>query len=157
MHDDFRYFAFHFCEIVLQYTNKMMKERSILMAKNFGKFLLFSAAAGAAAAGIYYYLQKKDQSASFDDDTDDDDFDDFDDDLDSNDSAETTSTHADGMNSAKEAGRTYVSLNLDDNKEKDTSVNNSPVADSDDNDSYDESLEAVEEFFDDDDNSSDMV
>ena len=50
-----------------------------------------------------------------------------------------------------------VSLNLDDNKEKDTSVNNSPVADSDDNDSYDESLEAVEEFFDDDDNSSDMV
>ena len=34
-------------------------ERSYIMAKKFGKFLLFTAAVSGAAAGAYYYLKKK--------------------------------------------------------------------------------------------------
>lgn len=68
------------------------------MAKKFGKFLMVTAALGAVAAGAYYYLQKKDGFAdeNFDDD---DDFDNFDDDLEED--------------TAKDASRNYVDLNLD--------------------------------------------
>ncbi|MEG1848487.1 MAG: YtxH domain-containing protein [Lachnospiraceae bacterium] len=72
------------------------------MAKKFGKFLVFTAAVGAVAAGAYYYMQNKKDEIS----EDEDDFDDFDDDLD-----DTT------PDSSQE--RSYVSLNLDDNKPSD--------------------------------------
>ncbi len=69
------------------------------MAKKFGKFLMVTAALGAVAAGVYYCLQGKD---SFVDDNfdDDDDFDNFDDDL-------------DDEETAKEADRNYVDLDLE--------------------------------------------
>ena len=71
------------------------------MAKKFGKFLLFTAAIGAAAAGTYYYLQNKNQKPVGEDDEYDD-LDDFDSDFDEDDEEE----------------RSYVSLNLEDNKDK---------------------------------------
>ena len=49
------------------------------MAKNFGKFLLLTGAVAAAGAGVYYYLKKKDDLAfeyeddDFDNDAPDDD------------------------------------------------------------------------------------
>jgi len=44
------------------------------MAKNLGKFVLFTALAGVAAAGAYYYLKQKENDPLKD-------FDDFDDDI----------------------------------------------------------------------------
>lgn len=69
------------------------------MAKKFGKFLMVTAALGAVAAGVYYCLQNKD---SFVDDNfdDDDDFDNFDDDL-------------DDEETAQDADRNYVDLDLE--------------------------------------------
>ena len=76
------------------------------MAKKFGKLLLFTAAIGAAAAGTYYCLQNKNQKPAGEDD-DYDDLDDFESDYDD-----------DEEEDADEAGRSYVSLNLDGSKEK---------------------------------------
>ena len=69
------------------------------MAKKFGKFLMVTAALGAVATGVYYCLQGKD---SFVDDNfdDDDDFDNFDDDL-------------DDEETAQDADRNYVDLDLE--------------------------------------------
>mgnify|MGYP001096099689 CR=1 FL=1 len=69
------------------------------MAKKFGKFLMVTAALGAVAAGVYYCLQNKD---GFVDDNfdDDDDFDNFDDDL-------------DDEETAQDADRNYVDLDLE--------------------------------------------
>lgn len=69
------------------------------MAKKFGKFLMVTAALGAVAAGVYYYLQGKD---NFVDDNfdDDDDFDNFNDDL-------------DDEETAQDADRNYVDLDLE--------------------------------------------
>ena len=69
------------------------------MAKKFGKFLMVTAALGAVAAGVYYCLQNKD---GFVDDNfdDDDDFDNFDDDL-------------DDEETAQDADRNYVHLDLE--------------------------------------------
>lgn len=91
-------FPFQFGKIVLLYILHDVGERRTLMAKKFGKFLMVTAALGAVAAGAYYYLQKKDGFAdeNFDDD---DDFDNFDDDLEED--------------TAKDASRNYVDLNLD--------------------------------------------
>ena len=130
------------------------------MAKKFGKFMLFSAVAGAAAAGIYYYLQKNASSTSLDDDSDDEDFDDFDDDLDNNDMAEALKVNSEDSATSTHNGRTYVSLNLDDNKESPAKnvAENAEEFTSDIGDlEYEEAPETVEEFFDDDDNSSDMT
>lgn len=44
------------------------------MAKKFGKFLLFTAAVGTAAAAIHYYLQKKKSENA---ESEDEDYDDF--------------------------------------------------------------------------------
>lgn len=51
------------------------------MAKKFGKFLLFTAAAGTAAAAAYYYMQQKDSQLKESSEADDD-YDDFHEDLD---------------------------------------------------------------------------
>ena len=69
------------------------------MAKKFCKFLMVTAALGAVAAGVYYCLQNKD---GFVDDNfdDDDDFDNFDDDL-------------DDEETAQDADRNYVDLDLE--------------------------------------------
>ena len=69
------------------------------MAKKFGRFLMVTAALGAVAAGVYYCLQNKD---GFVDDNfdDDDDFDNFDDDL-------------DDEETAQDADRNYVDLDLE--------------------------------------------
>ncbi len=64
------------------------------MAKKFGKFLLFTAAAAAACAGVYYYLQSKGKLAADYNGDEDDDYDDFSDDLDE-----------------QESNRSYVALN----------------------------------------------
>ena len=69
------------------------------MAKKFGKVLMVTAALGAVAAGVYYYLQGKDDFVD-DNFDDDDDFDNFDDDLDDDETA-------------KEADRNYVDLDLE--------------------------------------------
>lgn len=69
------------------------------MAKKFGKVLMVTAALGAVAAGVYYYLQGKDDFVD-DNFDDDDDFDNFDDDLDEDETA-------------KEADRNYVDLDLE--------------------------------------------
>ena len=50
------------------------------MAKKFGKFLLGMAALGGAAAAAYYYLQKKD-AVDVTPENDDEDYDDFSDEL----------------------------------------------------------------------------
>ncbi len=75
------------------------------MAKKFGKFMLFSALAGAAVAGTYYYLQRKqnEQNYCYDDA---DDFDIFDEDIDND------------MNASSAKGRSYVSLEFENAKEK---------------------------------------
>uniref|UniRef100_UPI004056C3C3 hypothetical protein n=1 Tax=Acetatifactor sp. TaxID=1872090 RepID=UPI004056C3C3 len=65
------------------------------MAKNFGKFLLFTAAVGTAAAAAYYYVRKK-ETADMNVQDDDEDYDDFCEDLDDDTNA---------------SSRNYVALN----------------------------------------------
>lgn len=111
------------------------------MAKKFGKFLLFTAATAAACAGVYYYLQNKEKfSADYNGDEDED-YDDFSDDLDDADS-----------------NRSYVSLTPENNAagEQASSQEEAPfeklsslVADA-----ADKAEEKVEEFFDEDDETS---
>lgn len=82
-------------------------ERTI-MAKKFGKFVLFSAIAGAAAAGAYHYFQSKNKELC--DDLDDcDDYDIFDDDLDDDFEYTSDASHT--------KSHPYVSLDLDNAKE----------------------------------------
>ena len=78
------------------------------MAKKINKLMLFGALAGAAVGTYCYFKNKKentsDSTSDFDDFDDLDDFDDFDDDLD--------------VNTSNSSDRSYVSLNLDEAKEK---------------------------------------
>lgn len=67
--------------------------KELLMAKKFGKFLLFTAAVGAAGAAAYYFMQKKDAELLGESD---DDYDDFSEDLED-----------------ESSSRTYVPLNHD--------------------------------------------
>lgn len=109
------------------------------MANKFGKFLLFTAAVGTAAAAAYYYVHKKDADSSY---PMDDDYDDFSDECD-----DPVST-----------SRNYVALNIDG---KDTSA---PEDDADftplseqlavqEEAPLEETVEDVEEFFDEEDSS----
>lgn len=96
------------------------------MAKKFGKFLLLTTAVAAAAAGAYMYMQNK--KSNMDDEADDfDDFDDFSEDLDS-----------DTSDSKDSSARNYVPLNHDITAESIENVST-------------DSVEKVEEFFDDED------
>lgn len=96
------------------------------MAKKFGKFLLFTAAAGAVAAGAYYYFQNKEKS-SLEDLDDLDDLDDF--------SEEDLDADID-----KTEERSYVSLSPEKVVEEMDKVT----------EAAENSVEKVEEFFDDD-------
>lgn len=116
------------------------------MAKKFGKFLLFTAAVGTAAAAVYYYMQKKDAANAISDDSDDD-YDDFSDDLDED----------------MDASRTYVSLNLDnaapaedDSTDEDTCDEGdfTPLAEQVSKQAEEAAPETVEEFFDEEDDST---
>lgn len=116
------------------------------MAKKLGKFLLFTAAIGTAAAAAYYYMQKKDAASAVSDDSDDD-YDDFSDDLDE-----------DG-----DISRTYVSLNLDNtpstedaSEEEDTCDEGdfTPLAEQITKQAEEAVTETVEEFFDEEDDST---
>ena len=98
------------------------------MAKKFGKFLLVTATAAAAAAGAYMYMQNKKKESEQDID-DSDDFDDFSEDLDA---------------SSESGERSYVPLNADSDAD--------PMADV-----STDSVEKVEEFFDDEDSSMDAI
>jgi len=116
------------------------------MANKFGKFLLFTAAVGTAAAAAYYYLNKKDADSSYLMD-DDDDYDDFSDDCD-----EPVST-----------SRNYVALNIDGLDASPASVqedetNFTPLSEQltgQEEAPADETVENVEEFFDEEDPSED--
>ena len=124
------------------------------MAKKFGKFLMVTAALGAVAAGVYYCLQSRDSFVD-DDFDDDDDFDNFDDDLDDDETA-------------KDADRNYVDLDLekaDDFKEgldaakaeaTDKIVGGVKEAADKVKETADKAEMKVEEFFDDDDSDGSM-
>lgn len=116
------------------------------MAKKFGKFLLFTAAVGGAAAAVYYYFQKKDADTLA---SEDEDYDDFSEDLDDE----------------AEPGKKYVSLTPDseapaeDAKEekKESFVPLDQVAQPGDKknaESGGKTEPVVEEFFDEDDSST---
>ena len=109
-------------------------ERSYIIAKKFGKFLLFTAAVSGAAAGAYYYLKKKNEASEATEDEFDD-FDGFSDDSEEDTAKDTSSNPED---------RSYVDLNLD--KAKDALENAASQA-----------VEKTEEFFDDEDNSKDAM
>ena len=109
------------------------------MANKFGKFLLFSAAVGAAAAGAYYYFQKK-GSMNQEPVEEDEDYDDFSDDCD-----EPVST-----------SRNYVALNTDspDASTPEDDADFTPLSEQIANQEeapVDETVENVEEFFDEED------
>jgi len=109
------------------------------MANKFGKFLLFTAAVGTAAAAAYYYVHKKDADYSYPMD-DDDDYDDFSDDCD-----EPVST-----------SRNYVALNTDspDASTPEDDADFTPLSEQIANQEeapVDETVENVEEFFDEED------
>lgn len=100
------------------------------MAKKFGKVLLFTATIGAVAAGAYYYFKNKEESI-FDDDFDED----FDDDFDDNFDDDSTNN---------EAERSYTSLDLSNEESFEPLENIAKRVDAA------EPADAVEEFFDDD-------
>lgn len=119
------------------------------MAKKFGKFLLFTAAVGTAAAAAYYYMQQKDSKLKESYDADDD-YDDFHEDLEE----------------SNEFSRNYVPLNTAaqtpdasapekaDTTDADTDASAfTPLADQapDLSGEEDETVEGVEEFFDEED------
>lgn len=81
------------------------------MAKKINKLMLFGALAGAVAAGTYYYLKGKNND-SLNDIEDLDDFDGFDEDLD--DDLDLSSNTSDDT----DKNRPYVSINLENAKEK---------------------------------------
>ena len=81
------------------------------MAKKINKLMLFGALAGAVAAGTYYYLKGKNND-SLNDIADLDDFDNFDEDLDED--LDLSSNTFDNT----EKNRPYVSLDLENAKEK---------------------------------------
>ena len=95
------------------------------MSKKFGKFLLATAALTTAAAAAYYYLHKKDSVCSFDPEEEED-FDNF--------SKEAVDTDA--------ASRNYVQLNKEDAAK--TASAEEPA----------ETVEEVEEFFDEEDSTN---
>lgn len=102
------------------------------MAKKFGKFLLLTTAVAAAVAGAYVYMQNK--KSNMDDEADDfEDFDDFSEDLDS-----------DTSDSNDSSARTYVPLNHENTAESIANVSS-------------DSVEKVEEFFDDEDGSTTTI
>ena len=109
------------------------------MSKGLGKFVLFC-----AAAGVYYYLNKKDGELNGDSEDDDfDDFDDFDDDTDS---------------ASDEHGRGYVNIghNSDSADDKGHSAASDEASDeSSDEPEADEAPDETEEFFDDDEDTTD--
>ncbi len=92
------------------------------MSKKFGKFLLATAALTTAAAAAYYYLHKKDVAFSLNEEEEED-FDNFSDDL----------------NNADAVSRNYVQLNKEDAAEPESAE--VPV----------ETVDEVEEFFDEED------
>ncbi|HKM04250.1 MAG TPA: hypothetical protein VJZ04_06595 [Lachnospiraceae bacterium] len=102
------------------------------MAKKFVKFLLFTTTVATAVAGAYVYMQNK--KSKMDDEADDlDDFDDFSDDLDS-----------DISDSKDPSARTYVSLNHESVAESIADISS-------------DSVEKVEEFFDDEDSTTTTI
>lgn len=112
------------------------------MAKKIRNLLLLGAAVGAAAAGTYYYLQKKDAEYFDEDDDDADDFDIFED--------EDDLTSSDSKSS-----RNYVPLHFDSSadtgKEEPSAEKETAVADTSSEQNVTlESMDSVEEFFDDD-------
>ena len=119
------------------------------MAKKFGKFLLFTAAVGTAAAAAYYYMQQKDSKLKESSEADDD-YDDFHEDLEE----------------SNEFSRNYVPLNTAaqtpdasapekaDTTDADTDASDfTPLSDqaADLSGAEDETVEDVEEFFDEED------
>ena len=124
------------------------------MAKKFGKILMVTTALGAAAAGAYYYLKGKDRFAD-DDFDDDDDFDNFDDDLEEGETA-------------KEADRNYVDLDLEKAEDFKEGLNAAKAEATDKvvgavqetadkaKETADKAEVKVEEFFDDDDSDGSM-
>lgn len=119
------------------------------MAKKFGKFLLFTAAVGTAAAAAYYYMQQKDSQLKESSEADDD-YDDFHEDLEE----------------SNEFSRNYVPLNTTvqapdasvpektDTTDTDTAASDfTPLSDQapDLSGEEDETVENVEEFFDEED------
>lgn len=108
------------------------------MAKKFGKFLLFTAAVGTAAAAVHYYLQKKSTEHT---ESEDEDYDDF-----------------------SEDSPNYVPLTPDSSSEKKESADEqpepkkdgfTPLKDAVENAAAktDDTIENVEEFFDEEDGS----
>lgn len=129
--------------------------RSNPMAKKFGKFLLFTAAVGTAAAAAYYYMQQKDSRLKESADADDD-YDDFHEDLDEstefsrnyvplNTSAQHTVSEEAAQPVSEEAGESAA-------KEADTD-GFTPLSDqaADLTADAEETVEDVEEFFDEED------
>lgn len=109
------------------------------MAKKFGKFLLFTAAVSTVAAAAYYYARKKDVDSSYPMD-DDDDYDDFSDDCD-----EPVGT-----------SRNYVALNINgqDVSTPEEDADFTPLSEqlaNQEETSLEETVENVEEFFDEED------
>lgn len=119
------------------------------MAKKFGKFLLFTATVGTAAAATYYYMQQKDSKLKESSDADDD-YDDFHEDLEE----------------SNEFSRNYVPLNTAvqtpeasapekaDTTDADADASDfTPLSDqaADLSEEEDETVEDVEEFFDEED------
>ena len=108
------------------------------MGKKFRNFVLFSAVVGAAAAGVYYFLQNKKSSE-----------DDFSDDMDDLDDLDVETD-------TEEKERSYVPLDLDGVKTEPKSEDVSTEANTSEEVVYDEATsQQVEEFFDDEDTSSD--
>lgn len=115
------------------------------MAKKFGKFLLFTAAVGTAAAAAYYYMQQKDSKLKESYDADDD-YDDFHEDLEE----------------SNEFSRNYVPLNTAAQTPDASAPEKADTTDADTDASAftplsdlsgeeDETVEGVEEFFDEED------
>ena len=112
-------------------------ERSETMGKKFRNFVLFSAVVGAAAAGTYYFLQNKKHTE-----------DNFSDDFDDSEDLEETDI--------EDTERNYVPLDLDGVKTASDKTDSTEETTQSEAIVYDEvATEQVEEFFDDEDTSSD--
>ena len=120
------------------------------MANKFGKFLMAAVTIGAAAAGVYYVLQKKDDLSDGDFD-DDEDFDDFDEDLDDEEDSERKYVDLDLANAPdSEAADFKEGLDAAKAEATDKVVGAAGSAAK----AADNAKTKVEEFFDDDDDSS---
>ena len=119
------------------------------MAKKFGKFLLFTAAVGTAAAAAYYYMQQKDSQLKESSDADDD-YDDFHEDLEE--SNEFSRNYV-PLNTAVQTPETSAPEKADTTDADADASDFTPLSDqaADLSKEEDETVEDVEEFFDEED------